>query len=128
MSEGIAAELGRLRHALVEARLALRRTTENHKRVQAEREVAIIAGQYGGEPRNMGANQADRDRQMILDLSADGEYQAAAEALFDASADVLRLEAELDALLDVRRDREWYIRDHIADALIGREQIEEETR
>jgi hypothetical protein len=128
MTEGIAPALAAVRLALADARLALRRTTETHRRVQAEREVAIIAELYGGAPKNMGSNEADRDRQMILDLSRDAEYQAASEALYRATEEVMRVEAELDELLDVRREREWSIREHIADALIGREQIEEVTR
>lgn len=128
VTENIATELGRLRTTLVEARLTLRRITDLHKRAQAEREVAIITGMYGGEIKNMGANKEDRDRQMILDLSADEEYQAVSGELYLAAEKVMRLEAELDALLDVRRDREWAIRDHIADALVGREMVEEVTR
>jgi hypothetical protein len=115
----LAQDLQRLRRALAEARLNLRATTERHKRIQAEREVAIIAGLYGGDPKNMGANQADRDRQMTIELTHDNEYQDVSEELFRTTAAVTRLEAETEGLRDLRREREWLSRDKLADALLA---------
>lgn len=102
-----------LRIQLAEARIALSKARDTEKIARAAAEHHAIASLNG----SAGRNAEERERNLILALDKDEEYQRMLSMLRQREAAVERLEAQLEAARDVRRADEWRIRAKLADAL-----------
>ncbi len=88
------------RRQLAHARAALRTTQDDHDRIKAVTEQAIIA-QAGGS-KQLGTNSDDRDRALRLALEDDPAYLGIRHTLRQWQAEVDRLQAHIDDEIDER--------------------------
>ena len=102
----------RLAHCDTEA--ALRNRKDAFVAAKAQCELYAIDG-----GRASGKNAEERDRNMVLALADDQEYQREIGLLRDAEYRRDRAEALLEAAKDERRAAEWQIRCRLADGLFG---------
>ncbi len=103
------------RRQLATARAALRSTQDDHDRIKAVTEHAMIA-QVGGS-KQLGVNAEDRDRALRLALEADPAYLSIWHMLRHWQAEVDRLQALLDDEIDARRSLDRTSRDRLSTAL-----------
>ena len=110
--------LADLRRDLVEARAYLRHAERVMPAIKAEAEYRIISDQYDGDAKQLGANEADRARNLLVRLTEDAEYQAAVATLATAQSMAETAACELEIALDERRAREWASRDRLTTAMM----------
>ena len=110
--------LPELRQRLAEAKIALRYRERGAKIGRALAEHEIIAKQYQGDEKNMGLNAEQRARTLVLALALDEEWLQVSLSLEAAHDLVERLSAQVEALLDDRRERQLASQDRYSDALI----------
>ncbi len=106
---------GTSRRQLATARAALRTTQDDHDRIKAVTEHAIIT-QAGG-PKQLGVNAEDRDRALRIALEHDPAYLGIRHTLRQWQAEVDRLQAHVDDEIDDRRKAERASRDRLSTAL-----------
>lgn len=102
--------LPELRQRLANARDELRRAKDDYETVKAIAEMGVPL---------MGKNAEDRKRELQAALAVSRQHQQALSALRHAEHQVDAVQAAVDAAEDERRDREWAIRQRLADALSG---------
>ena len=103
------------RRQLAVARTALRTTQDDHDRIKAVTEHAVIT-QVGGS-KQLGVNAEDRDRALRLALEADPAYLGIRHTLRQWQAEVERLQAHVDDEIDMRRSLDRASRDRLSTAL-----------
>ncbi len=103
------------RRQLAAARAALRTTQDDHDRIKAVTEQAVIA-QVGG-PKQLGTNSEDRERALRIALEDDPTYLGIRHTLRQWQADVDRLQALVDDEIDEHRRADRASRDRLSTAL-----------
>jgi hypothetical protein len=103
------------RAQLAAARIALRAQQDHHERITAEAEQRSIDA--AGGAKNLGANAEDRTRALTLALFEDHDYTESLMWLRAAQAEVDRLQAEIDDLIDQRRTLDRESRDRASAAI-----------
>jgi hypothetical protein len=66
---------------------------------------------------DMGKNETDRKRNLLLSIQTDAAYINALTAYEDARAATLRIQADMDNYHDSRRMSEWAIRERLTNVL-----------
>ena len=94
-----------LRRRLVAERAQLRVLQEQLRVARAGAQQECIDA-HGGDPKALGATQQDRERALILFLEANAVYQQLSGRLAHQERTVERLQAEIEAARDVRREVE----------------------
>lgn len=112
---GFADMMRGLRMSLAEARIALRSANDDMAVTKALAESRVIE-EVGGE-KALGANAEARERALTLALAQSASYQAGLQRLREMEARVERLQAEVDAVRDARRESEWRVRERLAQVL-----------
>ena len=112
MNGMLAARIAGARRELAEAEIALRAAQDIHKANELNAEE--IAVQRMGDAKVTVDERARRLKYFVSVQCSDTR-----EALNEAGSKVLRAQAELDALLDERREAEWEVRRSIAVSLDG---------
>jgi hypothetical protein len=102
-----------LRQRLADAKAALRTARATFEAVRAEQEQRVKDEANG----DIGKNEKDRERFLILALRTNPIYQNTLTNLRQAEHEVERVEALLEAAIDERRAAEWQIRACLADGL-----------
>jgi hypothetical protein len=102
--------------ALAENELRVARDAYAYQKAVSEQHVIEA---FGGE-KALGANSEARERALVLALDGDAEYGKRLHILRSREADVTLLAADLEGAKDVRREREWAIRERLAAALDSR--------
>jgi len=100
---------------LAAARAALRTTQDDHDRIKAMTEQAVI--EQAGGPKQLGANSEDHERTLRLALEADPAYLGIRHTLRQWQAEGDRLQAQLDDEIDARRRADRASRDRLSTAL-----------
>ncbi len=108
--------LSEVRRCLVAERSALRLAQDRLTVARARAEHKAIAGTGG----NDGKNAEDRERFLAVVLEENADYTLARSQVRELTTSIEEFEAERDALLDARRDREWAIRERIVSVLADR--------
>lgn len=108
--------IGDLRLALAEAKIALRQAKDAHDVSRAIAEAAAIERLNG----NAGRNEAERARNLTIELLHDDAYSNVLVLLRDCEARVDRLHAEIAVADDQIRADELRVREKLADALMGK--------
>lgn len=111
-------EMQEAKRRLCESRIAQRDHLEKLPSIKAQAEARAIAA--AGDEKALGSNEAARQRALALALAQDEEYQKALEEARKLANAVSRQETDLERYTDERRDREWAIRNRLADALTAR--------
>lgn len=102
--------LSSVRFKLAEARHALRVATDYYHSARLRAEFGLI-DKAGGDPKALGSSEDMRRRAFDAAVDADPDCQRAQDSLRTAKAAVERLEAELEILLDARRERDLDLRE-----------------
>jgi hypothetical protein len=105
--------LTKLRLLLAQEKVALRDATDDYKVIKARAEQRAIEGGVNGK------NADERERNLLVALQDNENYQEALITLRQCEADIDRTEAQIESLLDDRRSYEWAIRSALVDALGG---------
>lgn len=103
-------DLAQLRIDLAHARDEARRAKDHYETMRAICELQIPTS---------GKNAEDRKRELTVGLAQRPDYQRALDELREAEAAVDRTQALIEIEEDTRREREWRIREWLADALTG---------
>jgi hypothetical protein len=103
------------RRQLAAARAALRTTQDDHDRIKAVTEHAIMI-QPGG-PKQLGTNSEDRERALRIALEHNPAYVGIRHTLRQWQAEVDRLQACVDDEIDERRCADRASRDRLSTAL-----------
>jgi hypothetical protein len=103
------------RAQLAAARIALRAQQDHHDRITAQAEQRIIDA--AGGTKGLGTNAEDRSRALVLALAEDATYTESLMWLRHAQAEVDRLQAEVDDLIDERRKLDRASRDRASAAI-----------
>ena len=103
------------RQRLAVARIALREVQDHYELVKAQAEQRII--EAAGGTKNLGANAEDRARSLTLALANDAPYTESLMWVRHAQAEVDRLQAEVDDLIDQRRKLDRDSRDRASAAI-----------
>ncbi len=103
------------RRQLAAAHAALRTTQDDHDRIKAVTEQAVIA-QAGG-PKQLGTNSEDRDRALCIALEHDPAYLGIRHTLRYWQAEVDHLQALVDDEIDERRRADRASRNRLSTAL-----------
>lgn len=109
------AALATLRRDLVEAHRQLRFLEDDFPIIRATAESEAIS-QYA-DPKQMGANEADRKRALILALAGDFKYMQAESDLRQAQNEVEGITMEITIIEDRRRTAEWEIRARLVEVM-----------
>lgn len=107
--------LATARTRLAEARADLRTAQDTWHSARLTAELAL-GERVEWDTKRLGSNAEDRKRAFDAAVEADSVCQSVQTALRSFEREVGRLEAELDVLLDARRDVEWTIRQRYAQA------------
>lgn len=105
-----------LRTQLTEARIRLRSTRDLYDLAKVTAEAKAI--ETAGGAKNLGANEDERRRALCLALAESDSYSKWLSDVRLQEAALDRIEAALSNELDVRRAREWAVRERLADALM----------
>ncbi len=97
------------------ARIALRDAQDHYDLITAQAEQRIIDA--AGGAKGLGANAEDRARALTLALVEDQDYTEALQRLRQAQAEVDRLQAEVDDMIDERRTLDRASRDRASAAI-----------
>ena len=108
-----------VRDELARNKHALRVAQDAYPFAKAQAEARVIARHPDGL-KGFGANEADRVRNLLLAIEQEPAYVFARDALRAAQGAVEVIEAELEAMRDQRREREYEQRERLIDALDGR--------
>lgn len=103
------------RAQLAAARIALRAQQDHHERITAEAEQRIIDA--AGGSKHLGPNTEDRARALTIALTNDATYTESLMWVRNAQAEVDRLQAEVDDLIDQRRKLDRASRDRASAAI-----------
>lgn len=106
-----------LRRLLAEAKVQLRLVEYQHKVWRAQTEADLVE-RAGGE-KNLGTNAESREREFILHLDREPDYQSVRRDLVATQDEVDRLTAEIEGRLDERRERQLAVQDKTADAYLA---------
>lgn len=108
--------LANARKEVVTARadLRFRADTCEMERSLAERRIIEMAG---GDPKALGSNEADRRRNLVIETGVDVDYCNAVESLRQAETRLDEAQANLEILLDARREFEWAVRVKMGDTV-----------
>jgi hypothetical protein len=104
-----------IRHQLAAARAALRTTQDDHDRIKAGTEHAVIT--HAGGSKQLGTNAEERERALRLALEDNPAYLGIRHTLRHWQAEVDRLQAQLDDDIDARRSLDRASRDRLSTAL-----------
>lgn len=105
------AGLPQLLRTLATARQELKSSEYNHRAVEAQAETRATNNFRANN--DLGKNAEDRARQLIVALDSDPDFRLARKGLWDAQANVHRLEAEVEILHAQRREREQDLRERL---------------
>ena len=108
-----------LRLELAAKRAHLRGLQRVERVKQAQAEKRALERECSGDSKLAGTNEAERARNLTLWLADDLDWMNFGIRLALAQEEVEDLQAEIDGLIDERRERERQTRDHLADALLG---------
>lgn len=108
-----------VRFDLAEARCKLNAVREVLRTRQPLIESELIAWFCGGDPRRLGVDQVDRQRQLAVLCDASEELHSLREAARLRGDAVIRLSAELRGRVDGRREVERQTRERLADAIMA---------
>lgn len=100
--------LTHLRADLANARIALREAKDHYETTRAICELAV---------QTTGKNAEDRKRELTVALADDPRHTRALSRLRACETQLDRIQAEIDAAEDARREREWAIRERLANSL-----------
>ena len=106
-----------LRRLLVDERARLRALQEQTRVARASAEQDCIDAR-GGDPNALGTTQQDRERTLVLFLETPAPDQQLSHRLASQERVVDRLQAEIEAALDVRREVEGERLDRSIQALV----------
>lgn len=108
--------LPQLRLDLASARITLRQAKDELETAKAIAEQNYIMT-LGG---NVGKNETERERNLIIGLSGSSLYRDALSYLRESEAVIDQLQAEIAVEEDRLRAEELRVREKLADALLGR--------
>ncbi len=103
------------RKDLARARTRLRDAEDVYRRVKAKVERRSIDD--AGGPKQLGSNESERERALLLALENEREYLDAREYFRRCQSDVDILQAQLDDQIDERRKLDRQSRDRLSAAL-----------
>lgn len=110
--------LADVRRKLTEARSELRLAQDDWHAARLRAELAL-GDKVEWDTKRLGTNAEDRKRAFDAAVEGDEDCMNARAALRSFESHVGYLEAELDCLLDTRREREWAVRLRFADLMEG---------
>lgn len=101
--------LANVRRQLVEARNYLRDAQDDYRAAKLRAEFKV-GEQVEWDLKKLGLNAEDRKRTMDAGVESDEDCQRSRTVVRSLEASVTKFEAELEILLDERREREWQTR------------------
>lgn len=102
--------LSEIRLRLVTARADLRTAEDYYHAARLRAEIGLLE-KMGGDSKAIGTSEADRKRVYEITVEADSDCQLGQQGVRDCQLKVEQLQASLDIMLDIRRERDLSLRE-----------------